>query len=171
MKTTPAAEKIPNTIDPNLDLEQVKKECLAMVKRRARVSAGVAIVPVPFFDVAVDASMLTMLLPEISERFGLLKDRQGAIDLESREVHWKELKNRTIDFAGLMATRGIVKKTVQGFGGRIAAKQVTKFIPLGGQLVAGTMGYMIFKKIATDHINECYNLAKDIQQKQHGKNV
>ncbi|WP_413520951.1 hypothetical protein [Psychrobacter glacincola] len=171
MKTTPAAEKIPNTIDPNLDLEQVKKECLAIVKRRARVSAGVAIVPVPFFDVAVDASMLTMLLPEISERFGLLKDRQGAIDLESREVHWKELKNRTVDFAGLMATRGIVKKTVQGFGGRIAAKQVTKFIPLGGQLVAGTMGYMIFKKIATDHINECYNLAKDIQQKQHGKNV
>lgn len=171
MKTTPAAEKIPNTIDPNLDLEQVKKECLAMVKRRARISAGVAIVPVPFFDVAVDASMLTMLLPEISERFGLLKDRQGAVDLESREVHWKELKNRTIDFAGLMATRGIVKKTVQGFGGRIAAKQVTKFIPLGGQLVAGTMGYMIFKKIATDHINECYNLAKDIQQKQHGKNV
>ena len=171
MKTTPTAEKLPNTIDPNLDLEQVKKECLAMVKRRARVSAGVAIVPVPFFDVAVDASMLTMLLPEISERFGLLKDRQGAVDLESRAVHWKELKNRTIDFAGLMATRGIVKKTVQGFGGRIAAKQVTKFIPLGGQLVAGTMGYMIFKKIATDHINECYNLAKDIQQKQHSKNV
>lgn len=171
MKTAPAAEKLPNTIDPNLNLEQVKKECLAMVKRRARVSAGVAIVPVPFFDVAVDASMLTMLLPEISERFGLLKDRQGAIDLESREVHWKELKNRTVDFAGLMATRGIVKKTVQGFGGRIAAKQVTKFIPLGGQLVAGTMGYMIFKKIATDHINECYNLAKGIQQKQHGKNV
>ncbi len=171
MKTTPLAEKLPNTIDPSLDLDQVKKECLAMVKRRAKVSAGVAIVPVPFFDVAVDASMLTMLLPEISERFGLLKDRQGAVDLESREVHWKELKNRTVDFAGLMATRGIVKKTVQGFGGRIAAKQVTKFIPLGGQLVAGTMGYMIFKKIATDHINECYNLAKEIQQKQHGRNV
>ena len=75
MKTTPLAEKLPNTIDPSLDLDQVKKECLAMVKRRAKVSAGVAIVPVPFFDVAVDASMLTMLLPEISERFGLLKDR------------------------------------------------------------------------------------------------
>ena len=70
-----------------------------------------------------------------------------------------------------MATRGIVKKTVQGFGGRIVAKQVTKFIPLGGQMVAATMGYMIFKKIAFDHIEQCYNLAKDIQQKQHGKNV
>lgn len=171
MKTTPAAEKLPNTIDPNLDLDEVKKECLAMVKKRARVSAGIAIVPVPFFDVAIDAGMLTQLLPAISERFGLLEDRKGAVDLESREVHWKELKDRTVDFAGLMATRGIVKKTVQGFGGRIAAKQVTKFIPLGGQMVAATMGYMIFKKIATDHVNECYKLAKEIQTKQHGKNV
>lgn len=171
MQTTPSAEKLPSTIDPNLDLDQVKKECLALVKKRAKYSAGVAIVPVPFFDVAVDASMLTMLLPEISERFGLLKDRQGAVDLESRKIHWSALKDRTVSFAGLMATRGIVKKTVQGFGGRIAAKQVTKFIPLGGQLVAATMGYVIFKKIATDHIEECYKLAKDIQTREHGKNV
>ncbi|WP_350559279.1 hypothetical protein [Psychrobacter sp. CAL346-MNA-CIBAN-0220] len=171
MKTTPAAEKLPNTIDPNLDLDNVKKECIAMVKKRAKYSAGVAVIPVPFFDVAVDAGMLTQLLPDISERFGLIEGRESAVDLESRAIHWRALKDRTIDFAGLMATRGIVKKTVQGFGGRIAAKQVTKFIPLGGQLVAATMGYMIFKKIASDHIEECYNLAKEIQQQQHGKNV
>lgn len=171
MKMTPAVEKLPNTIDPSLDLDKVRNDCIAMVKKRARISAGVAIVPVPFFDVAIDASMLTMLLPEISERFGLLEDRKAAVDLESRAIHWSALKDRTVDFAALMATRGIVKKTVQGFGGRIAAKQVTKFIPLGGQLVAGTMGYMIFKKIATDHIEECYKLSKSIQQQQHGKNV
>ncbi|GAF60229.1 LOW QUALITY PROTEIN: hypothetical protein JCM18903_129 [Psychrobacter sp. JCM 18903] len=143
MKTTPLAEKLPNTIDPSLDLEQVKKECQKLVKKRAKYSAGVAIVPVPFFDVAVDAGMLTQLLPDISERFGLLEDRKAAVDLESRAIHWGALKDRTVDFAG-MATRGIVKKTVQGFGGRIAAKQVTKFIPLGGQMVAATMA--IFSK-------------------------
>ena len=171
MQTTPSAEKLPNTIDPDLDLEKVKAQCQALVKKRAKYSAGAAVVPVPFLDVAIDAGLLTSLLPEISERFGLIEDRESAIDLESRDVHWKELKNRAVDFAGLMATRGVVKKTVQGFGGRIVAKQVTKFIPLGGQMVAATMGYMIFKKIAFDHINECYKLAKDIQQKQHGKNV
>ncbi|TXD98338.1 hypothetical protein ES754_05275 [Psychrobacter frigidicola] len=171
MLTTPAVDKLPNTIDPNLNLEQVKKECIDLVKKRARYSAGVAVVPVPFFDVAVDAGMLTQLLPDISERFGLIEGRESAVDLESRAIHWGALKDRTVDFAALMATRGIVKKTVQGFGGRIAAKQVTKFIPLGGQLVAATMGYMIFKKIATDHIEECYKLAKSIQQEQHGKNV
>ncbi len=171
MKTTPAAERLPNTIDPNLDLDQIKKECHKLVKKRAKYSAGVAIIPVPFLDVAVDAGMLTHLLPDISERFGLIEGRESAVDLESRQIHWNALKDRTVDFAGLMATRGIVKKTIQGFGGRIAAKQVTKFVPLGGQLVAATIGYTIFKKIANDHIEECYKLAKDIQQKQHGKNV
>ncbi|MDO5769247.1 MAG: hypothetical protein Q4P13_07065 [Psychrobacter sp.] len=171
MQTTPPVEKLPNTIDPDLDLEKVKRQCQDLVKKRAKYSAGAAIIPVPFVDVAIDAGLLTQLLPDISERFGLIEGRESAIDLESRDVHWKELKNRAVDFAGLMATRGIVKKTVQGFGGRIVAKQVTKFIPLGGQMVAATMGYMIFKKIAFDHIEQCYNLAKDIQQKQHGKNV
>lgn len=171
MNTTPPVEKLPNTIDPDLDLEKVKRQCQELVKKRAKYSAGAAIIPVPFVDVAIDAGLLTQLLPEISERFGLIEGRESAIDLESRDVHWKELKNRAVDFAGLMATRGIVKKTVQGFGGRIVAKQVTKFIPLGGQMVAATMGYMIFKKIAFDHIEQCYNLAKSIQQKQHGKNV
>lgn len=171
MNTTPPVEKLPNTIDPDLDLEKIRVECQQLVKKRAKYSAGAAVIPVPFVDVAIDAGMLTQLLPEISERFGLIEGRESAIDLESRDVHWRELKNRAVDFAGLMATRGVIKKTIQGFGGRIVAKQVTKFVPLGGQLVAATMGYTIFKKIAFDHIEECYKLAKDIQQKQHGKNV
>ncbi|SJM71311.1 hypothetical protein [Psychrobacter piechaudii] len=171
MITLPAAEKLPETIDPNLNLEKIKKECQQLVKKRAKYSAGAAIIPVPFVDIAIDAGILTQLLPEISARFGLISEPQSAIDLNAKEIHWNEMKNRAVDFAGLMATRGVVKKTVQGYGGRIVAKQVTKFIPLGGQMVAATMGYMIFKKIANDHIDQCYKLAKNIQQKQNGQNV
>lgn len=171
MITLPSAEKLPETIDPDLNLEKIKKECQEMVKSRAKYSAGAAVVPVPFLDVAIDAGLLTQLLPEISERFGLISDRESAIDIQAREVHWKEMKERAVEFAGLMATRGVVKKTVQGYGGRIVAKQVTKFIPLGGQMVAATMGYMIFKRIANQHIDECYKLAKQIQDKQHANNV
>ena len=171
MITLPAAEKLPETIDPDLNLEQIKKECQQLVKKRAKLSAGAAIIPVPFVDVAIDAGMLTQLLPEISARFGLISERESAIDLDAKEIHWSEMKNRAVDFAGLMATRGVVKKTVQGYGGRIVAKQVTKFVPLGGQMVAATMGYMIFKKIANDHIDECYKLAKGLQQNQDGSNV
>ena len=169
MKTTPSKDKLPESIDPNLNLEQVKAECEKLVKQRTRLSAGAAVIPLPFIDVAIDAGLLTQLLPEISERFGLIDEREKAIDLKSKDVHWGEVKDRAVDFAGIMATRGVVKKTVQGFGGRILAKQVTKFVPLGGQLVAASIGYAIFKKIANEHISECYRLAKNIQQHQQEK--
>lgn len=60
------------TKDPSLNLEQVRLECKDMAKARAKISAGVAIIPVPFLDVAIDVAMLSKFLPEISERFGLV---------------------------------------------------------------------------------------------------
>jgi hypothetical protein len=44
---------------------------------------------------------------------------------------------------------------------------VIKFIPLGGPIIAATMGYFVFKKITTKHIDECYALAKELQNSAH----
>lgn len=42
-------DKIPDAIDPTLNLEQIRQECLELVKKRAYVSAGAAVIPIPFF--------------------------------------------------------------------------------------------------------------------------
>lgn len=152
-------------IDPTLDLQKIRLECQELVKSRAKISAGVATIPVPFLDVAVDGALLGKLLPEISERFGLIEKVSDAGQLGNKDARFEAFKNALISFGGLVATRGIVKKTFQGFTGKFISKQVTKYVPLGGQIVAGTMSYMIFKKIAFAHIDECYVLAKEIQAK------
>lgn len=141
-----------------LDLNKIRRECQELAKSRAKISAGVAIIPIPFLDVAVDVGMLTKLLPQITERFGL-EDKNTA------EAHEQNIKEKVLAVGGLVATRGIVNKTVQGFGGRIIGKQVAKYVPLGGQIVAGTIGYMIFQRIASDHIERCYKIAQEAQQK------
>ena len=41
-------ETIPDSIDPSLDLEMIRAECLELVKKRAYFSAGAAVIPVPF---------------------------------------------------------------------------------------------------------------------------
>ena len=146
------------TTDPTLNIEQVRLECKEMVKSRAKISAGVAIIPIPFLDVAIDVAMLSKLLPEISAKFGL-KD-EGLDELERQQ----NLTKKITTIAGLVATRSVVNQTVKGFGTRIIGKQVAKYIPLGGQLVAGTLGYIIFKKIADDHIENCYNIAKEARK-------
>lgn len=149
---------------PALDLEKIRLECKALVKSRAKISAGVAIIPIPFLDVVIDVGMLSKLLPQITKRFGLTDEQDpsnvGTSDAERRQ----NLLERATAIGGLVATRGLVNKTIQGFGGRIIGKQVSKYIPLGGQIVAATIGYMIFKKIADDHVEQCYKAAKQAQQ-------
>lgn len=145
-----------------INLEQVKRECEEMVKKEAKLSAAAAVVPVPLVDLVVDAGLLSKLLPEISAKFGLI-DEQASTSTQKSD--FDTMKDRAVNIAGLVLTRSIVKKTFQGFGGRIIAKQVTKFIPFGGQLVAGTIGYLMFKKIADDHIQKCYEQAKARQSK------
>lgn len=155
--------KATGSINPNLDLEKIRLECLALVKSRAKISAGVAIIPIPFLDVAVDVGMLSQLLPKITKRFGLTNEQDpsniGLSDAERKQ----NIIERVTAVGGLVATRGLVNKTIQGFGGRFIGKQVSKYIPLGGQMVAATIGYMIFKKIADDHVEQCYKVAKQAQ--------
>ena len=77
--------------------------------------AAAAVVPVPLLDVAVDATLLSKLLPEISAKFGLIEQPEAAVDLNNG-AQINQLKDKAVDFAGLVVTRSIAKKTFQGFG-------------------------------------------------------
>jgi len=164
-------DKIPDSIDPNLNLEQVRHDCLELVKKRSYVSAGAAVVPVPFFDVVIDIGMLSFLIPEINARFGLAPDQITVYDPETKEIHWSELRKRGFEFSGLVVARTAVKKSLNNVAAKVITKQVTKFIPLGGSIIAASLGYIVMKKVAEAHVEECYNLAKQIQNKQIQKIV
>ncbi|WP_168407413.1 hypothetical protein [Acinetobacter indicus] len=159
-------DKIPNSIDPNLNLEQVRADCLELVKKRAYVSAGAAVIPVPFLDVVIDVGILSQLIPEINARFGLSPEQVSVYDPGTKQIHWQELRKRGIEFSGLVVARTAVKKSLNNVAAKVITKQVTKFIPLGGQLVAASLGYFVMKKVAEAHVEESYKIAKGIQQKQ-----
>ncbi|WP_180046133.1 MULTISPECIES: hypothetical protein [unclassified Acinetobacter] len=159
-------DKIPNSIDPNLNLEQVRADCLELVRKRAYVSAGAAVIPVPFLDVVIDVGILSQLIPEINARFGLSPEQVSVYDPETKQIHWQELRKRGIEFSGLVVARTAVKKSLNNVAAKVITKQVTKFIPLGGQLVAASLGYFVMKKVAEAHVEESYKIAKGIQQKQ-----
>ncbi|MCJ0928535.1 hypothetical protein [Acinetobacter lwoffii] len=159
-------DKIPERLDPSLDLEQIRDECLELTKKRAYYSAGAAVIPVPFMDVVIDVGILSQLIPEINARFGLSPEQISVYDPKTRQIHWQELRKRGVEFSGLVVARTAVKKSLNNVAAKVIIKQVTKFIPLGGQLVAASLGYFVMKKIADAHVQDCYRTAKSIQQKQ-----
>lgn len=162
---------IPDRIDPNLNLEQIRAECLELVKKRAYFSAGAAIIPIPFFDVMIDVGLLSQLIPEVNARFGLAPEQVSVYDPKTKQIHWDELKKRGIEVSSIVVTRTATKKTLNNVAAKYLTKQVTKFIPLGGQMIAAGLGYYIMKKIAEAHVEESYKLAKELQQKQAHPNV
>ncbi|KAF1023126.1 MAG: hypothetical protein GAK29_03026 [Acinetobacter bereziniae] len=164
-------DKVPDSIDPTLDLENIRDECLELVKKRSYVSAGAAVVPVPFFDVVIDVGMLSFLIPEVNARFGLAPDQISVYDPATKKIHWNELRKRGFEFSGLVVARTAVKASFNNMAAKIITKQVTKFIPLGGSIIAASLGYIVMKKVAEAHVEECYKLAKGIQQKQQASVV
>ena len=145
-------DKIPDRIDPSLDLDRIRNECLELTKKRAYYSAGAAVIPVPFLDVVIDVGILSQLIPEINARFGLAPEQISVFDPATKQVHWNELRKRGIEFSGLVVARTAVKKSLNNVAAKVITKQVTKFIPLGGQLVAASLGYFVMKKIAEAHV-------------------
>ncbi len=144
-------------------LEALRQECRALVRKRALVSAGAAVVPVPFMDVMVDAGILMQLIPEISRRFGLQPEHIEQMDPQRREKVWAQVRERGSQLIGIVLTRAIVRKSFMDFAGRIAARQITKFIPLGGQLVAAGLGYFVMRRMAYKHIDDCFAVAKAME--------
>ena len=159
-------DNIPQTIDPTLNLEKVREECLELVKKRAYMSAGVAIIPIPFLDVLIDVGILSQLIPEVNARFGLAPEQVTVFDPKTKQIHWSELKKRGVEFSGLVVARTAMKKSFNNMAAKYLTKQVTKFIPLGGQMIAASLGYIVMKKVAEAHVEESYKLAKGIQLKQ-----
>lgn len=164
-------DNIPDSIDPHLNLEQARQDCLEMVKKRSYASAGAAVIPVPFFDVVIDIGILSLLIPQINARFGLAPEQISVFDPKTKEIHWNELKKRGFEYSGLVIARTAAKASLNNVAAKMITKQVTKFIPLGGSIIAASLGYIVMKKIAEAHVEECYKLAKSIQQKQRAQVV
>ncbi|MDC4958668.1 hypothetical protein NRA01_13655, partial [Acinetobacter baumannii] len=116
-------DNIPDYIDPSLNLEQIRDECQELIQKRAYVSAGAAIVPIPFFDVVVDLGILSQLIPDINSRFGLAPEHVSVYDPKTKTIHWDELRKRGFQFSGFVVARTTVKKTFNGFFGKIVTKQ------------------------------------------------
>ena len=107
----------------------------------------------------------------MNARFGLAPEQISVYDPETKQVHWHELRKRGVEFSGLVIARTAVKSSFNNVAAKVITKQVTKFIPLGGQIIAASLGYMVMKKVAAAHVEDCYRLAKDIQKKQNAQLV
>jgi len=143
------------------ELEKIRASCKTMVKRRAATSGGMSLIPVPGVDIAGDVGMLLQLIPAINRKFGLTPEQIDELDTRHQVMIYAMLKKVGTDLIGRAVTQKLVLAALKKVGGRMAAKQVLKYIPFAGQAAALALSVAAMMYLGNSHIDACFAVARE----------
>ena len=144
------------------DIDAVRKKCRHLVLRRAAVSAGVAIVPLPGVDVATDIGMLASLIEQINAEFGLTPAQIERLQPTLRLAIYEMTASLGAMLVGKVVTRELIMRLLKRIGVKVLIRHSAKFIPLAGQLASATIGFAAFRTIGYQHIDACAHIAGEL---------
>ena len=143
-------------------IDDIVRRCRRQVTKRALMSAGVVIVPIPGLDIAADLLLLRKLIDEINTEFGLAPAQIERLSPATRVLVYKSI----VAFGGAMVGRAITKeilvKALAMVGMRISVKQATKYVPIAGQAVSAVLSYTAMRYVALQHIRDCERVVAEV---------
>ncbi len=156
-KKEPVATVVPST--PR-DIARIASECRKIVTRRALISAGASVVPLPGVDVAVDITMLMRMLEEVNQRFGLTPDQIEQLAPQRRLFAYQSAMAVGSAFIGRIVTRQLVIRLLKTIGVRLSAKQAARYVPFAGQAFAASLSFAALKALGDRHVEDCVRVAE-----------
>lgn len=147
----------------NAALEAAVKRSRKLLNKRAMVAAAASAVPVPGLDWAVDAAMLSRLIPEINREFGLTPQQLDRLEPKKRDQVQKAVTLVGSVLIGKFISRDLVIKAATKIGVRLTTKQIAKYVPLAGQIVSAAVGYAAIRYLGEEHMKDCIRVAKQAE--------
>jgi uncharacterized protein (DUF697 family) len=159
-RKTPAGRTVATLIPvTHRAVDDAARRCRKIVMRRAMVSAGAAVVPIPGIDVAVDVGMLMKMLQEINAEFGLTPGQIDALATQRRMTAYKAITAIGSSYIGRVLTRELAMTLLKSVARRIATKTTVKYVPLAGQAIAAGISFAAIRYIGERHIEDCVRVA------------
>lgn len=144
-------------------IETTRARCLGLVKKRAAMSAAVAAVPIPGLDLLADITGFAALVDEVNAEFGLTQKQIERLNPRLRIIAYKAAASVGGMLVGKLVTRGLVLRLFQRMAGRMAIKTTTKMVPIAGQIASAAIGYTLFKRMGTQHVEACVRVARELE--------
>ena len=162
-KKAPAAVAASLVPPPPTPLEAAAQRARKLLHRRALVAAVASATPVPGLDWAVDAALLSRVLPLINAEVGLTPQQLDELSPHQREQVQKAVAVGGSMLIGKFITQDLVIKMVRSLGMRVATRQLVKYVPLAGQAVSAALGYTTLRYLGEQHIQDCIRVAQSAQ--------
>ena len=137
--------------------------CRRLLNRRALVAAAASAVPVPGLDWAVDAALLSRLVPQINAQFGLTPEQLDKLPAHTRDQVQKAIGVIGSVLIGKFITRDLVLRAAKTVGLRMTVKQAARYVPFAGQAVSAIMGYTAVRYLGEEHIKDCIRVMQAAQ--------
>jgi uncharacterized protein (DUF697 family) len=147
------------------DIDAVRTRCLALVRRRAALSAGVAAVPLPGIDVVADLASFASMIEDINGAFGLTPEQIDRLQPRMRIAAYEAVGTLGGMLVGKLVTKELVLKVLQKMGARLAAKSMAKVVPLAGQIASAAIGFALFRKMGNQHVEACVRVVREVAVK------
>jgi hypothetical protein len=157
---------MPSALDlaeDNLILIDAVRRSRKLLNRRALVGAVAGTIPVPGLDWAVDAALLSRLVPAINAEFGLSPQQLDALPAHKRDQVQKALAMVGSVLIGKFVTRDLILRMAQKAGMRLTTRQAAKYVPIAGQAMSAVMGYTAIRYLGEEHIKDCVRVAQAAQ--------
>ena len=122
------------------EIEGARARCLALVKKRAAMSAAVAAVPVPGLDLLADITGFAALVDEVNAEFGLTQKQIERLHPRLRVIAYKAAASVGGMLVGKLVTRGVVARLFRRVAGRMAIRSTARVIPIAGQIASAAIG-------------------------------
>ena len=148
--------------DSASQIDAVATRCRELVKRRALLAAGVAVIPIPGLDWLTDIGVLLKLIPDINRAFGLTEAQIERLAPDRRMAVYKAISAGGSMLVGKLITRDLVLRALRIVGVRLTTQQAAKFVPIAGQALSAALTYSALKYVCEQHIRQCIDVSRQL---------
>ena len=92
---------------------------------------------------------------------GLTPEQIDEMDTRHQVLIYAMAKKVGTDLIGRAVTQKLVLAALKKVGGRMAAKQVLKYIPVAGQAAAAALSVAAMMYLGNSHIDACFAVARE----------
>jgi len=159
MQTTKGSGALTVVPGTRRDIDAIARTCRKLATRRALISAGASVLPLPGVDVAVDVSVLVSMIDDINRAFGLTPEQIERLAPRRKAFAYKAITMVGGALVGRVITRQLVLGALKAVGVRMTAKQAARMVPIAGQVAAASISFAALKYLGDRHIDDCVRVA------------
>lgn len=144
------------------DIALVRSKCRRLVLRKAAMSAGISVLPIPGLDIAADLSFLAQVINEINVEFGMSPEQILRLQPEMRVIAYEMMVGMGGVLIGKVVTREVIARLLQRSGLKMLVQHAAKIVPVAGQIASVSIGFVTFRAVANQHIDACVSAATEM---------